>query len=115
MPDRNGEYPPGALDYTGSPALCTNPLFAASLPDGTATDNKSLCNLPPGTRTKDHIFYAVIGGVPHELLHFDPNNLDNSRLTDADWVRILGTGWAGLTLSSRPPTTPTTTTASTRT
>jgi hypothetical protein len=99
-----GEYPPGANNYVGNND-CTNPLFAASLPDGTglssaaatatslsATDAAYLCNLPKSTaRSKSLIFYAVIGGVPWQLLHFDPTNAANSELTAADWVRILGT------------------------
>jgi hypothetical protein len=52
--------------------------------------------LPKGARTKDLIFYAHIGGVPHELLHFDPNSSKNSTLSDADWVKILGTGMASM-------------------
>ncbi len=93
VPDRNGEYP---VDSKGTMASsyqgmndCTNPLFSGQLPTG-GTDSKTLCNLPPGTRTKDLIFYAHIGGVPSSLLHFTPNNAMASTLTEADWVKILG-------------------------
>jgi hypothetical protein len=93
VPDRNGEYP---VDSKGNMASsyqgmndCTNPLFAGQLPTG-GTDSKTLCNLPPGTRTKDLIFYAHIGGVPSSLLHFTPNNAMASTLTESDWVKILG-------------------------
>ncbi len=68
---------------------CTNPLFAATLPSS-GTDSATLCNLPPGTRTKDLVFYAHIGGVPSALLHFTPGNVAASTLTASDWVNILG-------------------------
>ncbi|MGO9835943.1 MAG: hypothetical protein ACLP1X_17200 [Polyangiaceae bacterium] len=94
VPDRNGEYPANSMGQITSSGYmgindCTNPLFAGALPTG-GTDSKTLCQLPPGTRTKDLIFYAHIGGVPHELLHFTPGNSMASALTDADWVKILG-------------------------
>jgi hypothetical protein len=70
---------------------CTNPLFSSQLPTGGGTLNQAtLCKLPPGTRTKDLVFYAHIGGVPSSLLHFDPTNLKASTLTTADWQLILG-------------------------
>ena len=104
VPDRNGEYPPGVEGDGGSYAGvndCTNPLFAASLPDPasdfapdgsnvTTIDPTTLCKLTPGGRPASNVFYAVIGGVPHQLLHYDPNSAANSQLTQADWVKILG-------------------------
>jgi hypothetical protein len=94
VPDRNGEYP---VDSRGNMASsyqgtndCTNPLFAAALPTS-GTDANTLCQLPPGSRTKDLVFFAHIGGVPSSLLHFTPGNAMASTLTDADWVKILGT------------------------
>jgi hypothetical protein len=103
VPDRFGEY----QDAKGNPSKnyvgindCTNPLFAAQLPDG--SDLNAICKLPVGVRTKDRIFFAIIGGVPNELLHFDPTSDLNSQLNDDDWVRILGKGPAGMTLSSSP-------------
>jgi hypothetical protein len=89
VPDRSGEYPSGAGSYVGN-ADCTNPLFAAALPDGSNLDPAALCNLPRGSRVPDQIFYAHIGGVPSDLLHFDPSNPAASALSDADWVKILG-------------------------
>jgi hypothetical protein len=89
VPDRAGEYPPGATSYVGA-LDCTNPLFAAQLPDGTATDAATLCALPVGPRTPDLVFYTHIGGVPSQLLHFDPNDSAASELTDADWTAIVG-------------------------
>lgn len=32
----------------------------------------------------------MLGGVPNELLHFDPTDADKTRLTPGDWDRILG-------------------------
>ncbi len=93
VPNRDGEYPPGKANYVGT-NNCVNPLFAAQLPDGSNLDfnekTGALCKLPPGSRTKDLVFYAHVGGVPHELLHFTPNDPRASELTDDDWVKILG-------------------------
>jgi hypothetical protein len=102
VPDRNGEYPPDAGSYALGNNNCTNPLFAASLPDGSDTTEAALCNLPLGTRTTDLVYYAVIGGVPHELLHFVDGDPNASALTDDDWVRIVGRGPAAITMSSAP-------------
>ncbi len=90
VPHRDEEYPSGAHDYVGK-GSCTNPLFAARLPDANSkTDTEHLCHLPKGSRDASLVFYAHIGGVPHELLHFDPSDAKASLLTDADWVKILG-------------------------
>jgi hypothetical protein len=107
VPDRTEEYPNPAdgYDTNSNDYKCVNPLFAASLPDGTTlsssaatsptlstSDRNTLCNLlPSNARSKNLIFYAIIGGVPWQLLHFDPNSAKNSLLTSDDWVRILGT------------------------
>jgi hypothetical protein len=74
---------------------CVNPLFAAALPQasqltGGAGDAVTLCSLPMGQRTPDKIFFAHIGGVPYQLLHFHPGDPVGSTLTAADWTRILG-------------------------
>jgi hypothetical protein len=86
----DGLSKPQIEDRTQSGKNCTNPLFAATLPDGSSTDPDTLCKLPSGPRTSDYVFYAHIGGVPHELLHFTPGDPKASELTDADWVKILG-------------------------
>jgi hypothetical protein len=103
VPDRAGEYPPGAGGYQGTND-CVNPLFADSLPDGSDTSPATLCHLAVGPRDgqKDLIYYAVIGGVPHELLHFTPGDPDASQLSDADWTRMLGKGPAATTMTSPP-------------
>jgi hypothetical protein len=72
--------------YLGT-GKCTNPLFAAKLPKGSGEE---ICNLARGTRSPDLIFFAVVGGVPNDLLHFDPNDAEKSRITNDDWNKILG-------------------------
>jgi hypothetical protein len=95
VPDRCGEYGgPGCVEalaggYVGTND-CQNPLFAGTLPDGTRTDVNALCHAPPGSRSKDLVVYAHIGGVPSKLLHFTPGDPAASVLTAADWVKILG-------------------------
>jgi hypothetical protein len=98
VPNRDGEHTvqTGAdgkryiSDYVGS-GNCTNPLFAAALP---RSQDEEICKLQPGNRTPDKVFFALVGGVPHELLHFDPSGTDAAaeanRLTDEDWAKILG-------------------------
>ncbi len=114
MPDRDHEYPPAdtpsgyVSSYQGLLAKnlnCTNPLFAAKLPAPPSGSDPSswnpdpandLCDLAPGPRPHDRVFYAHIGGVPHELLQNDPSLSDaqsqsqKEKLTDGDWTRILG-------------------------
>jgi hypothetical protein len=99
IPDRSGEYPAGATNYRGFPD-CVNPIFAASLPDGSDVSPRTLCGLPLGTRTPDDVTFAVIAGVPPSLLHYDPASRQASALTDGDWVRILGKGQASMTAQS---------------
>ena len=104
IPDRNGEYPAGANSYSGfgTNLDCVNPLYASALPQKAdlsatisttiaAADAKTLCSLTLGPRTPDKVFFAHIGGVPHQLLHFVAGNPAMSTLTTADWVKILGT------------------------
>ncbi len=115
VPNRVGEYPSATSKYVGT-NNCTNPLFAASLPQASdvpdatsatpAEISTNLCNLPAGTgRTAGDVFFAHIGGVPHELLQVklgDPTcSAGITRMTDcpqkdvlspSDWVKILGKG-----------------------
>jgi hypothetical protein len=107
VPDRDGEYPSnsaGAMSttYVGTND-CTNPLFASQLPDGASLDKASLCSLPQGTRSAGLVFYAHIGGVPWQLLHFVPNDANASALSAADWVAILGTNPDGYDYSGIDP------------
>jgi hypothetical protein len=89
VPDRTGEYPAGAVNYTGTND-CTNPLFAASLPDGTATDAATLCNLPVGQRAPGLVYFLHIGGVPSQLLHYTPGKPASNTLSAADWQKVIG-------------------------
>jgi hypothetical protein len=102
VPNRNAEHPltdKGAPSnyYVGTPN-CTNPLFAKTLPkgvsgDGTADIDSTLCKLPVGPRSSDLVFFAVIGGVPWQLLATDPTaaNVElKGELTDSDWTTIIG-------------------------
>ena len=57
---------------------CTNPLFAADLPDGSDTSPDALCKHAV-VRNPDHVFYALIGGVPTDLVDGAPK-----------WSKILG-------------------------
>ena len=81
VPDRAHEsHDPASYDPVRN---CTNPLFAAALPDGTDTSSGALCNLTPGPRTQDLVFYALIGGVPNDLVQ-------RRELGASDWIKILG-------------------------
>jgi hypothetical protein len=105
VPDSAHEVDPNG-NYIGDQATqqnCVNPLFAQDLPTTSTGDPTALCNLTPGPRTTDLVYYAVIGGVPHQLLQaqagVDPecpagtNQADcpqKDQLTDADWLKITG-------------------------
>jgi hypothetical protein len=71
---------------------CTNPLFAAALPDGTDTSSAALCSLKPGSRSSDLVFYALIGGVPNDLVEGAPQ-----------WTKILGADPAHYDLTGIDP------------
>jgi hypothetical protein len=52
-----------------------------------------LCKLTPGPRKPKLVFYAHVGGVPHQLLQVDPTQPDSPQkdtLTADDWQLILG-------------------------
>ena len=92
VPNRDGEHPAGTITYQGT-TNCTNPLFATDLPaSGDPANPDAMCNLTTGPRTKDLIFFALIGGVPWELLTDPgaPGQPFKDALNDADWVKILG-------------------------
>jgi hypothetical protein len=126
VPDRDHEYPAGANCYQGGigapdcPSTppktineadlnCTNPLFAATLPDGSDLSATALCNASGagGRRTPDLVFYAHIGGVSHQLLQSTPGDStglcpkgtnpadcpQKATLEPKDWTKILGMGW----------------------
>jgi hypothetical protein len=101
VPDSTTEED-GSGNYIGDQTAqlkCVNPLFAQNLP----TDStKELCHLEPGPRTPDLVYYALIGGVPHQFLQAAPGDPECSAgtaaadcpqkdtLTDADWLKITG-------------------------
>jgi hypothetical protein len=109
VPNQGGEHFGGDANYTGDAHAdwdgqdmnadeathgCMNPIYALSLP----TDpNGELCHLQRGPRTKDLVYYGIIGGVPHQLLQVnpaDPNSPQKDTFTDgmpgSDWWKILG-------------------------
>lgn len=98
VPDRTGEHTiqesadgkRSISAYVGA-AGCTNPLFAASLP---RSSEEELCKTKKGTRSPDKVFFALVGGVPNQLLHFDASGTaeaaERNRLSESDWTKILG-------------------------
>ncbi|MBK8217175.1 MAG: hypothetical protein IPK71_25905 [Myxococcales bacterium] len=89
VPDRKSEHDANG-NYIGQ-AKCRNPLFAKNLPQTAPDENDpALCNLERGPRSPDLVFFAVVGGVPQDLLHFDPNDAEKSKITSEDWVKIIG-------------------------
>jgi hypothetical protein len=93
VPDRDGEVHDSA-QYAQTKKKCTNPLFAASLPDGSDTSPGALCQLKDGPRGESLVYYEIIGGVPWQLLAQDPLNTSlpfKRTLNSADWRRIIGT------------------------
>lgn len=90
VPSRAAEHPVdpntnAISNYVGA-GDCVNPLFAAKLP----TVSEDYCKLQLGTRSPDLVFFAVVGGVPNGLLHFDAASADKSLISSDDWVKILG-------------------------
>ncbi len=63
VPDRSGKS-------------CTNPIYAGKLPADAKGD---LCHLARGPRTSDLVFFAVIGGIPVDLVQ-----------ANVDWTKVLG-------------------------
>jgi len=118
VPNRLEEYPTPSSAYNATPGTtgpaytCTNPLFAAALPEASdvpdasamtpAEIGTSLCNLPVGSRGPSNVFFAHIGGVPHQLLQSSPGDgtcpastpaadcPQKPVLSGADWTKILG-------------------------
>ncbi len=90
VPNRASEHPvvDGQVsEYVGAPS-CSNPLFAAALPDPAG----DLCNLAPGGRGKELVVFTVIGGVPPGLAGTAP-----------DWGRIVGADPDAFDLSGLDP------------
>ncbi len=92
VPDRTHEVHASEL-YSTTQKNCSNPLFAAALPDGSDTSAGALCNTSLGTRSPSLVYYLIIGGVPWQLLAQDPFNTSlplKRTLADADWRHIVG-------------------------
>ena len=76
MPDGQSEsLVHDSAQYATTQKNCTNPVFAASLPDGSDLTPATLCSLPVGNRDPSLVYYLIIGGVPWQLLAQDPFNL----------------------------------------
>ncbi len=88
VPNRDGEHPADSEGYVGN-GNCVNPLFAKNLPTSATAD---LCHLTPGPRSPQQVFFALIGGVPHNLLSTDGSAAGplKSTLSAADWEKIFG-------------------------
>jgi len=92
VPDRDHEVH-DATQYANTQKNCQNPLFAASLPDGSDTSASTLCNLPDGPRGTQLVYYLIIGGVPWQLLAQDPLNTSlplKRTLDSSDWRALIG-------------------------
>ncbi len=87
-PDRDHEVH-DASRWADTKRNCTNPLFAAELPDGSDSSPGALCNLRGGARTPDLVFYALIGGVAPSLL-VDSNGDFKPDLASDDWTKLVG-------------------------
>ena len=83
-------------NYIGT-AKCTNPLFASKLP---TKQGDEVCNLEKGTRDASLVFFAIVGGVPNQLIYgvqadgvtpdYIPGDPDHNAMTDAKWNAVLG-------------------------
>ncbi|MCA9588596.1 MAG: hypothetical protein KC657_24940 [Myxococcales bacterium] len=76
LPNGGAEY---SDEYAGLPS-CTNPLFAANLPQ---SDAEELCALTRGPRRSDQVVFALITGAPQSLLD-DPSNPAWDQLVGVD-------------------------------
>jgi hypothetical protein len=92
VPDRDHEVH-DSTEYATTQKNCENPLFAASLPDGSDVTPAALCDLPDGPRDPSLVYYLMIGGVPWQLLAENPQNTSlplKRTLSSSDWQRIVG-------------------------
>jgi len=75
VPNRTSDH---AKDGTYVDAeTCTNPLFAKDLP---ASSGEELCNREEGTRSRQLVFFGLIGGVPKSL----------AAPIVTDWTKVVG-------------------------
>jgi hypothetical protein len=100
VPRRAGEHD-AESKYTGTDPTksCTNPLFAASLPESASYDAngspiapETWCNLPKGNRDPRRVLFAMIGGAPTDLVAPKVDPAGNLRpLNEAEWTPLVGT------------------------
>lgn len=93
IPSRDAEHGGAeAYDqYDVTAADCTNPLFhGAELPLGTES-MEQLCKLRGGEpRDRSLVFFALVGGVPNELIGADRRDPKTNELTADAWTALLG-------------------------
>lgn len=86
--------------YREDVASCTNPLFAAKLPAGVGDE---ICNLPVGPRDKDLVHFAIIGGVPSNLVAATGFPTDWNKVTGANPLSFDFTGLDAHMIESTAP------------
>lgn len=100
IPDRSSEHDSSG-NYKGT-ASCVNPLYAQTLPtDSSGAESGALCNLAIGPRSSDLVFFAVVGGVPHQLI--TENTDENGAFSEAGWKKVLGEDPANYNYSGIDP------------
>ena len=93
VPSRDAEHGgPGQLaDYDETAADCVNPLFfGGELPKGDESA-EDLCKLSSDASARDPnlVFFALVGGVPNELIGADRRTSTKELTADA-WAALLG-------------------------
>jgi hypothetical protein len=93
VPARAAEHDGNGTYVGDAKSECTNPLFAKKVYDGSepfdATVADKGCNVAVGDRDPSLVFFAIIGGVPNELLVTAPGE-EKGKLTGKQWEAILG-------------------------
>lgn len=89
VPSRDAEHG-GAGNYGGydvEAGDCVNPLFATNLPSSAADE---WCKLDRGGRSSRLVFFALVGGVPNDLLSEQYRDPKSGQVTSEGWTKILG-------------------------
>ena len=100
VPNRTTEHT-AAYQYRVDEAsnLCTNPVYAAVLPDPTnmpdlvAEIDGKLCTFEAGKRDPSLVIFSLIGGVPWQLLTDTPDPATakfKAKLASGDWTKMIG-------------------------
>ncbi|MFO0679878.1 MAG: hypothetical protein U0169_25365 [Polyangiaceae bacterium] len=89
VPDRQGEYPDPNAAYKGRHGQLHEPALRRSPPRRSDERGHALQPALGSVHPRPRL-YGIIGGVPYQLLHFDPNVPGSAQLNDADWVKVLG-------------------------